>query len=360
MTYGRRQQQAALARSRLSPSGLLAKTESLVSLNQVKPKLAAIKGFTPQQAHSYSMRVLNVLMWNAPFRGVMQKAPNKKAFNAEHNGHRLPLQDGSFILDEDFRCISNAKAAFLTQWQCCAAGQDEAVLTAQLTQKRLPVPLPVSPSSLPPIGWKKVGQSNEVMKQLTNYGHEVVGHSTIQVLGDWIVSVAPQLPGFDQFASEESRNDLTRRGWAYRWAKSHFKAARFHAAKSSHNHNATVAAEALERLLIALDRLVVIGEIGIKKLWHSLSDISRELFGIGFGWNLFKKHRELIFERVSGSRKLGLSSENEEGKNLLSSETVEPEDTETEGRDEKHLAELSTGRCMTSMQTEELSASTPP
>lgn len=73
--YGRRQQQATLARPRLRPSGLLAKTESLVSLNQVKPKPAAIKSFTPQQAQSYSMRVLNVLTWNTTFRGVMQKAP---------------------------------------------------------------------------------------------------------------------------------------------------------------------------------------------------------------------------------------------------------------------------------------------
>ncbi|MFK8186368.1 MAG: hypothetical protein AB8B99_23580, partial [Phormidesmis sp.] len=42
--------------------------------------------------------------------GVCELFPNKKAFNAEHNGHRLPLQAGSFILDEDFRCAGNDKA----------------------------------------------------------------------------------------------------------------------------------------------------------------------------------------------------------------------------------------------------------
>lgn len=78
MTYGRRHQQATLTRPRLRPSGLLAKTESLVSLNQVKPRLAAIKGFTPQQTHSSSIRVLNVLMWIATFRGVNAKSPNDR------------------------------------------------------------------------------------------------------------------------------------------------------------------------------------------------------------------------------------------------------------------------------------------
>mgnify|MGYP001797175379 CR=1 FL=1 len=185
--------------------------------------------------------------------GICELFPNKKSFNSELNGHRLPLQDGSFGLDDEFRCISNAKSVFLKQWQLCAAGQDETVLAALLAEKPGAIPRPLSASALPPIAWTGKGQSNEVMKQLVNYGDAVMGHRTIQALGDWIVAIAPQLPGFHQFASEESRNDLTRRSWAYRWAKSHFKAARLYAAKASFDHNATVAAEALERLLIALD-----------------------------------------------------------------------------------------------------------
>ena len=128
------------------------------------------------------------------------------------------------------------------------------------------------------------------------------------------MAVGPRLPGFEQFASRESRNDLTRRNWAYRWAKSHFKAARFYAAKSSYDHNATVAAEALERLMIALDKLAVIGKVGIGKLWRSLSQISKELFGVGFGWKLFQKHRELILAKVGDPDEVGLSSTGKEGK----------------------------------------------
>ena len=292
--------------------------------------------------------------------GICELFPNKKAFNAEHNGHRLPLQDGSFLLDDDFNCISNSKAAFLRQWQLCAAGQGTQQLAEGLLEKRTPIPKPVSVGALPPIAWTDKGQSNEVMRQLVNYGDAVMGHRTIQALGDWIMAVAPRLPGFLQFASAESRDDVTRRNWAYRWAKSHFKAGRLYAAKSSSNHNATVAAEALERLLVALDKIVISGVFGIKKLWHSLSDISKELFGVGFGWKLFQKHRGLILEKVSSARKLGLSKGCEEGKSFHSGEASAPGNAEAEKGAKKHLTELSTARCVTPIQNAGLNASTPP
>ncbi|NJM99846.1 MAG: hypothetical protein HC800_24335, partial [Phormidesmis sp. RL_2_1] len=292
--------------------------------------------------------------------GICELFPNKKAFNAEHNGHRLPLQDGSFILDNDFQCIGNSKTAFLRQWQLCAANQGDQQLGEARLEKPKPVPKPVSLGALPPIAWSDKGQSNDIMRQLVNYGDAVMGHKTIPSLSDWIMAIAPQLPGFHQFASAESRNDLTRRNWAYRWAKSHFKAGRLYAAQSSANHNATVAAEALERLLIALEKLVVVGELGIKKLWHLLSDISKELFGVGFGWKLFQKHRVLILEKVGSSRNVGLSNGSGEGKKLFSPEVVTPGIPEAEKGAKKHLPELSTARWVTPIKNAGLSASTPP
>ena len=292
--------------------------------------------------------------------GICELFPNKKAYNAEHNGHRLPLQADSFILDEDFRCIGNSKAAFLQQWQLCAARQDEACLAELLVEKPLPVPQRISVDALPPISWKAPGQSNEVMKKLVNYGDSALGLNTIQSLGDWMMAVAPQLPGFDQFASKESKNDLTRRNWAYRWAKSHFKSVRMYTAKTSYDYNATVAAEALERLLIALNRIIITGKIGIKALWRSLSEISRELFGVGFSWRLFQKHRQLILEKVGSSRKVGLSRGDEEGKSSLSSEPVGTADSKSSEGARKGIAQLSTARSVTPIQDADLSASPTP
>lgn len=292
--------------------------------------------------------------------GICELFPNKKAFNAEHNGHRLPLQQGSFILDSNFCCVSNDKAVFLQQWRHCIAGQDEALLAELLTEKPLPIPRRISVSSLPPIAWTSQGQSNEVMKQLVNYGDRALGLNTIQSLGDWMVAVAPQLPGFTQFASNESKNDLTRRNWAYRWAKSHFKSVRLYHAKTSYDYNATVAAEALERLLIALDKVIITGKLRIKHLWQSLSEISRQLFGVGFSWNLFQKHRQLIMEKLKSPRNLGLSNGIEESENLLSSEPVESVDSENSKEPEKGIAQLRTARSVTPIQNECLNASRTP
>ena len=229
-----------------------------------------------------------------------------------------------------------------------------------LTEKPLPVPQRISVDALPPISWKAPGQSNEVMKKLVNYGDSALGLNTIQSLGDWMMTVAPQLPGFTQFASKESKNDLTRRNWAYRWAKSHFKSVRMYAAKTSYDYNATVAAEALERLLIALNRIVVNGKIGIKALWRSLSEISRELFGVGFSWKLFQKHRKLILEKVGKGSTAGVSRGNGEDKKFLSSESVGSVDSKVLEEPEKVLTELLTARSVTPIQNAALSASPTP
>ena len=64
-------------------------------------------------------------------------------------------------------------------------------------------------------------------------------------------------------------------------------------AKTSYDYNATVAAEALERLLIALDKIVIIGKLGIKSSMACRCQISLEqLFGVGFSWTLISEASE--------------------------------------------------------------------
>ena len=292
--------------------------------------------------------------------GICELFPNKKAFNAEHNGHRLPLQNGSFILDDDFRCIGNHRAVFLQHWRHCAAGQDDVRLAELLAEKPVAVPKRIAVSSLPPIAWTGLGQSNEVMKQLVNYGDRMLGLKTIPRLGNWIKTVAPQLPGFDTFASRESKNDLTRRNWAYRWAKSHFKSVRQYRAQKSVDHNAMVAAEALERLKVALNKLTVTSKIGIRQLWQSLSAISKELFGVGFSWGLFQKHRKLILTKVDKLLTASVSRSSKEDKNSARPELAKPKDAEAKTGPKKRLPKLLTVRCVTSSHDKELSPSRTP
>ena len=295
--------------------------------------------------------------------GVCELFPNKKNYGAEYNGHRLPLQQGSYLLDESFRCIGNSREAFLVQWAHCCDGQDMALLAQKLKEKHKPQytpPQPVSVTDLPPIAWTKTGESNEVMKQLVNYGDRYLGHNTIPKLAEWIIAVAPLLPGFEQFASEESKNDLRRRGWAYRWAKSHFNSARLHKAVTSYDHNAFVAAEALERLKAALRAIVIEGVVGIDRLWKMLSKISSDLFGVGFGWNLIQKYRDFILASVGSSCQVGLSSRRTEGKNLSKEEQVSSEISGAEDPAKEAPPRLITARSVGVAQGNEQKAPCPP
>ena len=256
--------------------------------------------------------------------------------------------------------VSAIIKAFVQQWQLCAAGQDSALLAESLEEKPLPIPKRISIDSLPPIAWTRSGQSNDIMRQLVNYGDRYLGLNTIESLGNWVAAVAPQLPGFAQFASQETKNDLARYDWAYRWAKSHFKSARKYAAITSFDYNAAIAAEARSRVMAVLDELGTIAMPGIKKLWQLLSATSKQLFGCGIGWKVFKKYREIILERIEGSRKLGLSKGSRESKSSFVEESAIPLEIRAGRELKKGLAQLSTARSMTPSNVSQLSRSSTP
>ena len=252
--------------------------------------------------------------------GICELFPNRKRYNAEYNGHRLPLQPGSYLLDSDFQPIGNSKAVFLTQWHLAAAAQDMEKLNKAIAARQVPVSEPVSIHTLPPIVWTNKSESNEVMKQLVNYGDRYLGLNTIEKLAEWVEAVAPQLPGFDEFASEESKDDLSRYKWAYRWSESHFKYVRKYLASISSDHNAEVSAEAKRRLMMALREIGVIGKLGIGKLWKLVSSTAKRLLGTGVSWKNFQKYRGLILASTRGSRNVGLSRGHGEGNMLPASE----------------------------------------
>ena len=285
--------------------------------------------------------------------GQCELFPNKKAFNAEHNGHRLPLQDGSFLLDEDFCPISNHKADFVIRWQTAAAFQDVTRLKQAIASKAVVVPLlpQTIPHGLPPITWTGFGQSNVIMRQLANYGDRYAGKKTVDDLAAWIETVAPQLPGYQKFASPKSKKDIEHGNWPTRWAKSHFESA-WQYGNSGSDHNAKVAHDAKSRLFAALDRLCVTAEIGITKLWKCVSSISASCFNKGVAWKTFKKYEAEVLARINSNREVGLSSATSEDINSFSLEPVEAQVAELELSEKRGLTQLLTLRCVTAIYSD--------
>ena len=274
--------------------------------------------------------------------GQCELFPNKKSFNAEFNGHRLPLQDGSFLLDEDFCPISNDKADFLDRWETAAAHQDEQILQLALTSPSTPVELPSVPMPqrwskqttrtghvIPPIAWTHYGQSNDIMCELVNYGDRYVGLNNSADLAAWVKAVAPQLPGYEQFASAKSRRDIEQGTWPKRWAESHFRSVWKYKVGGS-DHNANVARDAKTRIFAALDRMCVDASIGITSLFNNIISIGKSCFDKTLSWHTLKKYQEEILAYIKHPGVLGLSSGNEEAINSFSPEPpiaqiVEPE-----------------------------------
>ena len=279
--------------------------------------------------------------------GQCELFPNKKAFNAEHNGHRLPLQDGSFLLDEDFCPISNDKTDFVVRWQTAAAYQDMTRLKQALTNRAVVAPLlpQVVPHGLPPIAWTGFGQSNVIMRQLANYGDRYTGKKTVDDLAAWIKAVAPQLPGYQKFASPKSKKDIEHGNWPTRWAKSHFESA-WQYSNSGSDHNFKVARDAKSRIFAALDRVCVTAEIGITKLWETVSKISAHCFNKGVAWKTFKKYEAEVLARIGSGREVGLSNATPEGVNSLSLEPVGAGNPAPDSAEKKGAPQLLTLKCV--------------
>ena len=264
--------------------------------------------------------------------GQCELFPNKKAFNAEHHGHRLPLQDGSFLLDDDFCPISNHKADFVVRWETAAAHQDETKLKQAITSHAVFIPPPpaaTTPHVLPPIAWTQYGKSNDTMRQLVNYGDRYAGHKTIDDLAAWVKAVAPQLPGYQQFASPKSKWDIEHGTWPRRWATSHFRSAWQHKVGGS-NHNAEIAADAKRRIFATLDRICVDVNIAATTLYRLISKLSKVWHGVGIGPATFKKYKAEIMAYVKQTDVVGLSRGQSENLNSFSPESAVAENAEPE------------------------------
>ena len=215
--------------------------------------------------------------------GVLEIFPNAKntqwkrdssgRWNVEHLSRcfRLPLQGGSYVIDEDEGFVHDSKERFwLSEFDWCANGQDTESLEEYLDRPltcHVHVGKPNTPTSDTPKSKsvKKRGRPSRVSKEsqalkehmasldvnprkyiselrkvvkrgwtnsspsnyligavatLASYDNKTYDEKQLAKVIQW---EARTLPGYNEFASPESKRDLesvAKRSWAYRWAKS--------------------------------------------------------------------------------------------------------------------------------------------
>jgi hypothetical protein len=165
--------------------------------------------------------------------GKLEIFPNTKRYSDRqitlYNGHRLPLQEGSYLLDENFQPVSNNLEDFLDAADWCAAGQDFPKL--KRTIKRAYQWHKDTPKTWEyraeggggwrgdleeriEEGWTGSGQTNELLKDIANYGVVFQGSRTVPELAEYIHRRAIALPGYQQWCDHHHNIQQRCTDWA--------------------------------------------------------------------------------------------------------------------------------------------------
>ena len=161
--------------------------------------------------------------------GQLELFPNVKTWVPEGGGfshyqaHRLPLQQGSVLLNNDMLPEGADLNRFMTQWQWCAEAQDmerfRAALATTKSHRNNQVPKGTALQYLKDLqasiarGWTDFSQTNDLLSRIARKGY-IFLHKTGKALVDYMVFIAKKLPGYEAFCRHQ--NDLVKRcrDWA--------------------------------------------------------------------------------------------------------------------------------------------------
>lgn len=150
--------------------------------------------------------------------GTLEVFPNVKAFgNASvekslFNGHRLPLQAGSCLLNDNYEPSSESLKAFLIAWKSAATSQDMKTLNKAITTAPRPKNFKFKEmgkgtewrtnlESRIEIGWTGNGQTNELMFQVAQYGRVFLAIDDLTELVEYIVRKTTSCNGFYEYSN---------------------------------------------------------------------------------------------------------------------------------------------------------------
>jgi hypothetical protein len=153
-------------------------------------------------------------------QGELELFPNVKPYNknkpTDYNGHRLPLQSGSCLLDANLQPVTNDLSRFLDWADVDAAEQDmeallEASAAATARQKATSYNRSASGNAQEwkrhletrmEQGWTGSEQTNDLLKDFVCYGRVWMGLSG-EALIDYVVAIATNAPGYEQYCSHQ-------------------------------------------------------------------------------------------------------------------------------------------------------------
>ncbi|MGF1979795.1 MAG: hypothetical protein RMY30_029995 [Nostoc sp. CmiSLP01] len=190
--------------------------------------------FLEEKQHSYTLAcAIQQTLEAAGFKikgGELEIFPNCKVYSkgspSNFNAHRLPLQTGSYVLDDCLEPWSDDIEDFLNAADWSAKGQDYEALAQALVRansKKI-IKFPYRQRNAAEQwrhdleeriseGWTGPGQTNELLKDIARYGL-VFRQLSGQTLVDYMVITACQSPGYVNWCRHQHEIEQRAKDWA--------------------------------------------------------------------------------------------------------------------------------------------------
>ena len=191
-------------------------------------------------------KVVSIILENSGFKlklGQLEIFPNPKAYSADEtpslfNAHRLPLQMGSYILNDELQPVNGSSSYFVRMWRAC---QRRNVLNRRkvktLLKKAKQISYQLSNNASKFLddlnteieaGWTSYGQTNRLLGRITMrsfiFNHITEGGTPLEgkALIEKIVSVAKALPGYKDWCRHQHEIEERAAEWARCVENSHY------------------------------------------------------------------------------------------------------------------------------------------
>ena len=154
-------------------------------------------------------------------KGQVELFPNpRRCTGRDYNGHRLPLQQGSYLLDDQMEPVLSSRAEFVRRWRLAEGRntltEETVTLTLRQFSRQAPKKLRFSSqkflndlnADIEP-GWTSHGQTNHILGRIALrefvFFHALYGGSPLsgERLAARICEVAEDLPGYREYCSHQ-------------------------------------------------------------------------------------------------------------------------------------------------------------
>ncbi len=154
--------------------------------------------------------------------GTLETFPSLKAYSdvtkTLFNGHRLPLQESSYLLDSNYEPYSQSLESFLIAWKTAAASQDIKILNKAIATAPRPKNIKTNGAgkttewrsdleSRIATGWTGKGQTNELMFQISQYGRVFLGIDDLNELVEYTATQTKNCKGFYEYSNHTQEVD---------------------------------------------------------------------------------------------------------------------------------------------------------